>query len=371
MLWDADTGQQRRKLQGHHKGILGLAFAANHHELISASLDDTVKRWLPNTKPFREIRGLVVISQSAKLGLGLLDWVDRAAVTPDGRRVLIGDSQGVRLWDLELGQEIYVLADTPRRDANGVAGFWGMGLSADGTRGIAGGADGVAHIWDLNSGKELQTFRGHTASIWGALLLPDGRRAATGSWDRSIRLWDIATGKELRQFTGVDGKVRSLALSPDGKLLAAALVSADADPGHIGLFDIELGSLVRTLRGYAAATSSVAFSPDGKRLLTGSFDKIIRLWDLSTGKEVKRFEGHTAATGATFSKDGAWVISWSDDQDATIRFWDVATGKQLFCSRPYHKGLLNMVVLPDGQHALATDKDGMVHLWEWGRREGS
>ena len=70
---------------------------------------------------------------------------------------------------------------------------------------------------------------------------------------------------------------------------------------------------------------SVAFSPDGKRVVSGSFDKKIRIWDAETGKPVgEPFQGHTdEIRSVAFSPDGRRVASGSDDN--TIRMWDAET----------------------------------------------
>ncbi|MDE2827370.1 MAG: hypothetical protein OXL40_08695 [Bacteroidota bacterium] len=77
--------------------------------------------------------------------------------------------------------------------------------------------------------------------------------------------------------------------------------------------------------GHASSVNSVVFSPDGTQLVSGSYDDTIRLWDVATGQEVRRFEGHRDwVNSVVFSPDGAQLASGSDDD--TIRLWDVATG---------------------------------------------
>jgi WD40 repeat protein len=76
------------------------------------------------------------------------------------------------------------------------------------------------------------------------------------------------------------------------------------------------------------AVWSVAFSPDGTRLATGSDDDHVRLWDVASGEEIARLEGHTERISVVaFSPDGARLVSGSDD--GTIRLWDVASGREM------------------------------------------
>ena len=358
LVWDSETGRKWSNLPGHPEGVTGLAFTQDGRELLTASFDKTVKRWRENTNPFREIRSIVATTGGPR------NWTNRVAVTPDGRRALTGDGRSVRLWDLDRGQETFVLSDRG-------PGCWAVAFSRDGGQAITGGTNGVAHIWDVLSGKEIRSLAGHKGAIWGAALLPDGKRAITGSMDRSIRLWDVGTGRELRSFPGVKERVRCLALSPDGKLVAAGMfVDNFTTDTYIGLWDVEQGILVLSFHGHTQPISSIAFSPDGKQLLSSSYDATVRLWDVATGKELKCFMGHAGGIEyAAFSPDGSRVISCGYRKDATVRLWDVASGKQLFCSRPYGNGFLSVAILPDGSHALTTDKDGMLRVWQWSRKE--
>jgi WD40 repeat protein len=72
--------------------------------------------------------------------------------------------------------------------------------------------------------------------------------------------------------------------------------------------------------------NSVAYSPDGRHIISGSFDKTIRIWDAETGAAVgKPLEGHTDwVNSVAYSPDGRHIISGSYDK--TIRIWDAETG---------------------------------------------
>jgi WD40 repeat protein len=77
------------------------------------------------------------------------------------------------------------------------------------------------------------------------------------------------------------------------------------------------------LRGHDKRITSVALSPDGRRLVSGSDDKTIRVWDVQTGRELKRFTGHTdVVTCVALSPDGRWVLSAS--ADTSIRLWNLS-----------------------------------------------
>src|SRR3972149_2774551 len=95
-------------------------------------------------------------------------------------------------------------------------------------------------------------------------------------------------------------------------LLASAVTSSFA----VALPDI----FVQT--GHSARIESIAFSPDGRLAVSGGWDKSMVLWDVETGREVRRFSGHSdSVASVAFSPDGGYVLSGSWDR--TLRLWDV------------------------------------------------
>jgi WD40 repeat protein len=96
---------------------------------------------------------------------------------------------------------------------------------------------------------------------------------ASASGDSSIKLWDVATGKEITSLKGHSGWVTSVSFSPDGKTLASG--SYDKT---IKLWNLATYQEITTFKGHSGFVYSVSFSPDGKTLASGSADKTIKLW---------------------------------------------------------------------------------------------
>jgi WD40 repeat protein len=108
---------------------------------------------------------------------------------------------------------------------------------------VTASLDGTARIWDLESGRQLATLRGHSGPLLGVAVSPDGALVATGSLDGTAKLWDLATGQEVLTLFGHDGPVNTVAFSPDGRFLATA--SGD---GTVALHLLPIDELMRLAR---------------------------------------------------------------------------------------------------------------------------
>ncbi len=109
--------------------------------------------------------------------------------------------------------------------------------------------------------------------------------------------------------------------------------------------------------GHSGEVSSVAFSPDGKTALSGNGVGTASLWDLATGREIRKFEGHADAVGSVaFSPDGRTALSGSWD-DHTVRLWDLATGREIRKLEGHSNGVTSVAFSPDGKTALSGSKD--------------
>ena len=124
-----------------------------------------------------------------------------------------------------------------------------------------------------------------------------------------------------------------------------------------------------TLKGDTDFVSSVAYSPDGKRIVSGSRDKTVKVWDALTGKDLLTLKGHTAdVTSVAISADGKRIVSGS--RDNTVKVWDALTGKDLLTLKGHTNGVSSVAVSPDGKRIVSGGDDSggdiTVKVWDAG-----
>lgn len=99
--------------------------------------------------------------------------------------------------------------------------------------------------------------------------------------------------------------------------------------------------------GHSDAVTLVVLTPDGKQLASASNDRMLKLWDVNSGKETKLFSGHTGPiTAMAFSPDGIHLVAAS--ADSTIRLWRTNSGEQVTKLSQYYRLINSVALSPDG-----------------------
>lgn len=227
----------------------------------------------------------------------------------------------------------------------------------------------------LFAGDEVRRFSGHQGWVNAVDLSPDGKLAVTAGSDSSVRLWDVATGKELYRLDGHEEIVWSVALSPDGKYIASGGGGQSGQDGRwtsgadndIRLWDVQSRKEIRRFKGHTGFAYRLTFSPDGTRLLSGGgyADPTVRLWDVVTGEQIYKLEGHTAwVASVAFSPNGRRAASSGEDN--TIRIWDLESAEQVGLIDGHTDCVSGVRFHPRLDQVLSCSKDGTVRLWDIG-----
>jgi hypothetical protein len=168
----------------------------------------------------------------------------------------------------------------------------------------------------------------------------------------------LAIQGELNRFNGHGDGVTSVAISGGGRFL----VSGSRDK-MIRVFDIVANKEARRFQGHTHEVKCVAMSRDRRFVLSGGYDKTLRLWDVEKGIELRRFQGHSDVISCVcFSADGSEALSGSWDD--TCRLWDVSTGRELYVYKGHKGDVMSVALSPDGKKALSAGADKVIRLWD-------
>jgi WD40 repeat protein len=255
-LWDRTTGKRTATLKGYDAyGVMALAFTPDGKTLTSVGVHDGIKLWDAATGKNTTTLTTADRGRIEKLirRLGSANFLERekatqalAAIGPLALDML---RQATRHRDPEIRS----------RAARLVALLEASAVTAQ--------------------------------SVLAAAFSPDGKTLATPTWvvesvggrnvvkDQSVKLWDVATGKQQATLKGHTDEVCSLTFSPDGRALAFG-----GKDGTIKLWDVARDRELATLKGHTARVVSLAYSADGKMLASGSADRSIKLWDVARTK---------------------------------------------------------------------------------------
>ena len=216
-----------------------------------------------------------------------------------------------------------------------------------------GGDENDFHLWDLASGREIWTLRGHTGWLLHGAFSPDGRKFASASWDCTVRLWNTDTGQLLGEPLGHPYWAIHVAFSPDGKLLATACAD-----GKVRLWDAATRAPTGQSAEYGDVVSCAEFSPDGRRVAYcggsafwgNSLDTSVRIWDVATGQN-RRLDGHTEMVYAVAWNPKGDLLASADFAGQVI-LWDRESGREVAAleSPGIGRCALSVAFSPDGRH---------------------
>ncbi|NJK65980.1 MAG: serine/threonine protein kinase [Microcoleus sp. CSU_2_2] len=153
--------------------------------------------------------------------------------------------------------------------------------------------------------------------------------------------------------------VNSLAISPDGKIL----VSGSWDK-TIKVWELETGELIGTLTGHSDRVNSVAISWDGRMLVSGSSDETIKFWNLHIGDLLCTFPGHSMEVNSVAISPNGQIIASCGGSENTIKIWNLRTGQLLRTLRGHSDNVNAVVFSPDGQLLASGSSDATSKVWD-------
>lgn len=298
-IWDYRNKKKVSDL-GMHKSVTSLAVLEKAALLVSASLDGSIKIWdLTTNKEIYSYEG----------------WgcrIDTCNVMPNEELIIFGLGNGtLKAWNLKSREIAYTLTVSNQAISS-------CALTHDGKRLLVGSRDGVISLWDLSMGhKRVASFSEHSSNVEGCAFTPDEKMAISASLDGTIRVWN------LEQI-------------PIGL--------TDPVEKHLGRIE-----------------DCKIFSE--RELITVGEDRMIRRWDIESGKMVDMFstghnEGITAC--AVFDQNKLATASY----DTSLKLWNLNSHDCLTTLLPNAGIVRAFCITPDEGHLIAGSDSGKIHIWD-------
>ncbi len=399
-------------------GSITAIFSKDGRFVLTSDADSTVRLWDSESglliREFNDAGPAISLSPEAHLaatadpnGVDALLWdtatgeklltltghesgVNSIDFSPDGSIIVTGGTTA-RLWDVKTGEQLQILAVDPKTvepisesimQHFLLFRFLDVEFSPNGRYILTGSNDGIARLWDIETGAEIRQFEGHErysddgsrGLVYSVAFSPAGDLVLTGSGDHTARIWDVETGQEIHQFREAF-PVSSVAFSKDGE----HILTGENHGGTARLWHIDSGKVLKEFNNGQDGVNSVAFSPDDQSVLLGDWAFDIRgrtvldlyqnlpadnlssaqLFDRKTGELIRRFEGvirpvehaDISSDNQYFAISSPRLENRSEDR-AEVQVWNLDSGRQIW-RQQYYQGKIDRVgYLPESNDLL-------------------
>ncbi|KIK32933.1 hypothetical protein CY34DRAFT_813990 [Suillus luteus UH-Slu-Lm8-n1] len=264
---------------------------------------------------------------------------------PDGKRIIVRSYDGsFRVRELETGTEIG--EEWEDKDE----GVWTMALSPDGKTVASGSRDGAVKLWNVDTGKVIKTWTGHTDDVTSVSWSPDGGRVVSGSRDGTFGVWDVESEKTILGPIKAGENVWAVCYSPDAKMIATGL-----GWGGLKIWDANSGELLKTPETIFIC-SCLAWTSDGETLIAGG-SKI----DTATWNEVDLCEDYVTIISLSPNER---ILTTQLISAETVKLWDLKTNQPIGTPLHHQKEVTSATFSVDGKFLLTCCDDGHIYTWD-------
>jgi WD40 repeat protein len=338
-----DPGQFAAQMVGR---LLPFNKAFKAYHFTEKLAKNTQAPWLRSLRPaLHPPRAPLICSIS-----GVSGKVISLAVTPNAERVVsASDDESLKVWDVASGTELFTLKGHLGK-VNAVV------TTPDGHRLVSASDDGTLKVWDLASGVELFTLEGHSDKVNAVVVTPDGHRVVSGSGDGTLKVWSVGAKRNLRTLEGHSDSVAALAMTSDGRAVSASSTELKA-------WDVDNGCELLTIACHSDEGHAVELP--GPRAVSVLYEPghMLKVWDPANAREPYTVYGPSNITLALAKwLDQDRVVSASINQE--LEMWTLASGGELETYDSYERFDNVLAVTWDGRRAVSSSYGRTLKGWD-------
>lgn len=283
-IWDSETGTIIDGLAGATAPVRVLAFAGDR-TLVSAGDDQQGIVW--DAKPDWKLTAQLGVPADNPLDLSKSPFVFRVlslAFSPDGKTLATGGGEPSRsgelfLWNVEKRELVKRLPDA-HSDT-----IFDIEFSRDGKKILTGAADKFVKVHEVETGKFVKAFEGHTHHVLGVSWKADGSELVSAGADNAVKVWNVLTGEQIRTVPGYSKQVTSIRYMG----ISGNTVSCGGDSG-VKFITANNGSNFRNFGGSSGYMYSARASRDEKVVVAAGEDGVIRIWNGTNAQVIRAIE---------------------------------------------------------------------------------
>ena len=226
--------------------------------------------------------------------------------------------------------------------------------------------NGSVRIWSTKEAMPSKRLTGPAADVQCLAYSDDGRWLASGGLDDGVRLWDPQTGQNVHVLIpDIDRSKRlgfrstnCLVFSPDSRTLASVHTN------YTVLWDI--ANFSQRLQFTSGNANDIVFSPDGQLLATASDDRIVRLWDVQTGTEIRSFKDRFYCDAVAFSHDGKLLaVAANDKRDKLIRVYSLESSQEVLTINCDPRWWIRKIAFSaTGNRLVSRSDESRMRIWD-------
>lgn len=468
-IFQTNSGELIRSFEGHTGWVYSLAYSKDGSRLLSSADNGEVKLWdtsdasrdcLLTLRTNRETYQVAISPDGSVIAYGhandlrlhntfsnthktlsLSDPVEAATFSADGRYVASRTSHSISIWTSRDHSLVCRIESTERLTGR-------LAFSHDGLHIGCGSDGGSVYLWKVASEDPPRIFHGHIRRVRDLAWSPDNSQVISVSNDGIVRVWDVtqpsspirvlehaasdaprsptdppqfavvhtqntaailhlssvgarhipttligaggiltvqcfarmvsawdavlqvtselSRWKRARAWAFITGKphmvfsLQTTAISPDGSLLAYAIQSSNK---IVDVYDFSSGKVVASFTGHTSRVRSIAFSPDSTMVATSAYDDTVKVWIAATGTLFRNHTGHKdSVLATTFSSDGRFIASGSRDQ--TVSVFEVEADRVVRVLGTHRSIPVEVMFSESDEHILSLDEDRRLYIWD-------